>query len=182
MLGLVLAVVLSVASAENLADKCGKKFQNVVPCLAYATGKAATPSKECCDSVESIKETDPACLCYVIQQVHGGNNAQVKSMGIREDALLQLPSVCKLTGADINKCPKLLNLASNSPDAAIFTNSSSAASTTTKTPASSSPSTVTPATTDSKSDGAMHTPQLAGVPLLASAMLILGGLWAGCSF
>ncbi|VFQ81054.1 unnamed protein product [Cuscuta campestris] len=187
MFSLVVAVAVCgggrwAVAAETLAEKCGKQFQNVVPCLSFATEKAATPSKECCDAVGTIKKTDPACLCFVIQQVHGGDNAQVKSMGVKEDRIRQLPAVCNIAGADITLCPKLLNLPANSPDAAIFTNSTAAPTTmTAKTPMGPGVGTSTPVG-GGASDGFKHAPQLAGVPLLASAVLILGGLWAGFSF
>ncbi|KAE8667214.1 Oxidoreductase, 2OG-Fe(II) oxygenase family protein [Hibiscus syriacus] len=32
-------------------------------------GKAGTSSKECCSSVSSIKENEPKCLCYILQQI-----------------------------------------------------------------------------------------------------------------
>lgn len=167
-------------AAETLAEKCGKQFQNVVPCLSFATAKAEKPSKECCDSVATIKKTDPACLCYVIQQVHSGDNAQVKSMGVKEDRIRQLPTVCNIAGADITLCPKLLNLPANSPDAAMFSNSTAAPATTTTAKTPTGPGVATSTTASGGSDGFRHAPQLAGVPLLASAVLILGGsLWAG---
>ncbi|KAF9625478.1 hypothetical protein IFM89_023394 [Coptis chinensis] len=46
-----------------------------------------------------------------------------KQMGLQEAKLLQLPTSCNLVNANINDCPKLLNLAPNSPDMGIFTNS-----------------------------------------------------------
>ncbi|XP_028771927.1 non-specific lipid transfer protein GPI-anchored 1 [Neltuma alba] len=116
-----------VAGAEDLVTKCGQVVQKVMPCLTFATGQAAVPTKQCCDAAASIKESSPECMCYVIQQTHKGN-AQSKSLGIQEAKLLQLPSACKLN-ANISHCPELLGLPANSPDAAIFknTNSSSAA-------------------------------------------------------
>ncbi|KAF9597020.1 hypothetical protein IFM89_014885 [Coptis chinensis] len=44
-------------------------------------------------------------------------------MGLQEAKLLQLPTACNLINANISDCPKLLNLAPNSPDMGIFTNS-----------------------------------------------------------
>ncbi|KAK4357630.1 hypothetical protein RND71_023240 [Anisodus tanguticus] len=48
---------------SSLGEKCGAEFQKVVACLVYATGKAPSPTKECCDAATDIKElhsrTDP---------------------------------------------------------------------------------------------------------------------------
>ncbi|KAL7135096.1 hypothetical protein ABFS83_11G070600 [Erythranthe nasuta] len=154
-------VVAAVAAAaeDSLAVKCSSEFTKVTPCLPFVTAKAAAPSKDCCSSVEDLKESDPACLCYIIQQIHNGTNAAVKSMGVQESRLLQLPSSCKLANASVAECPKLLHLPPNSSDAAIFTNNSS---TTATTPVA------TPATPSSTStgDGFRHKPQLTAVPII----------------
>ncbi|XAR64391.1 hypothetical protein NMG60_11024708 [Bertholletia excelsa] len=128
------------APAPTLAQQCNSLFEKVVPCLGYATGKAAAPTKECCNSVSEIKGSNPACLCYVIEQTRNGSE-EVKSLGVREDRLLQLPSACKLTNASISDCPKLLKIPESSPEYKIFTNSSASSSTTSS---SSSPATSLP--------------------------------------
>ncbi|XP_022998682.1 non-specific lipid transfer protein GPI-anchored 1-like [Cucurbita maxima] len=121
LLLLLVGLCLVGAEEENLKEECSNDFQQVVSCFEFATGKAAAPSKECCDSIESIKERKPKCLCFFIQQTHNGNQ-QIKSMGILETKLLQLPSVCQLKNSSVSYCPKLLGLPANSPDAAIFSN------------------------------------------------------------
>ncbi|KAK3223663.1 hypothetical protein Dsin_010688 [Dipteronia sinensis] len=129
----------------TIEKKCSDQFQKVTMCLDYAQGKAAKPSTQCCGSVKDIKDNDPKCLCYIIQQAHGGSNDQLKSLGIQEAKLLQLPSACELKNASISNCPKLLGISPSSPDAAIFSGNAS----TTATPA-------TPTGTSSaseKSDG-----------------------------
>ncbi|ESW35763.1 hypothetical protein PHAVU_001G262400 [Phaseolus vulgaris] len=123
--------------ADDLSTKCAEVVQKVIPCLDFASGKEAAPKKECCDATASIKESNPECLCFVIQQTHKGS-PQIKSLGIQEDKLLQLPSLCKVKNATITDCPKLLGLSPSSPDAAIFTNSSKV------TPATSSTQSTTP--------------------------------------
>ncbi|CAH2034110.1 unnamed protein product [Thlaspi arvense] len=133
-----------------LADKCSKDIQQVTLCLDFATGKAPTPSKKCCDAVEDIKEKDPECLCYVIQQAKSGGQA-MKDFGIQEGKLIQLPSSCQLHNASISNCPKLLGISPSSPDAAVFTNNSTSATTPTA-PAGKSPA--TPATSADKGGSA----------------------------
>ncbi|KAL5075940.1 hypothetical protein RYX36_014924 [Vicia faba] len=144
----VLAFTIVVCSntangAEDLAKTCGQVVSKVIPCLDFATGKAPAPKKECCDATKSIKDTDPECLCYIIQQTHKGS-PESKSMGIQEDKLLQLPAVCGVK-ANISDCPKLLGLSPTSSDAAIFKNSSkinppSSAASSTGTPTPPTPS------------------------------------------
>ncbi|GFY99963.1 hypothetical protein Acr_13g0013630 [Actinidia rufa] len=92
------AAAVGSGAAEDLTKECSSAFEKVGTCLSYATGKAAMPSKECCGSVTEIKNSEPVCLCYIIQQTHNGSN-QIKSMGIQEGKLLQLPTTCQLTNA-----------------------------------------------------------------------------------
>ncbi|CAI9093163.1 OLC1v1028592C1 [Oldenlandia corymbosa var. corymbosa] len=102
----VVLVAMAVAAAgDTVQDDCAKEFPKVTTCLTFATGKADTPTKECCGSVSDLKQRKPVCLCYIIQQIHDGTNPQIKSMGIQEGRLLQLPSACKLTNASSAECP-----------------------------------------------------------------------------
>ncbi|XP_057757851.1 non-specific lipid transfer protein GPI-anchored 1-like [Arachis stenosperma] len=127
LLLLLVAVVMGSGdgAGKDLTQKCGQVVQKVIPCLNYATGKASTPSKECCEATTKIRESDPDCLCFIIQQTHHGN-PESKSLGIQEDKLLHLPSLCNVKNANIADCPKLLGLSPSSPDAAIFKNASKA--------------------------------------------------------
>ncbi|GFZ21134.1 hypothetical protein Acr_29g0002960 [Actinidia rufa] len=152
------AVAAGGGAADDLAKECSSAFQKVGTCLSYATGKAATPSKECCDSVTEIKSSEPVCLCYIIQQTHNGSN-QIKSMGIQEGKLLQLPTTCKLTNASV----KLLNIPAGSPDAAVFTNTN-ATSTTLLGPQG------PPTTTGGDNIGSKHGPNLAGLVAITVAV------------
>ncbi|KAI3730821.1 hypothetical protein L1987_61999 [Smallanthus sonchifolius] len=127
-MGSVLVVVWMVvcggvgAAEESLGEQCSSKLTAVMTCVAFATGKEATPQQKCCDSVKKMKDTNPACLCFVIQQIHNGTNPMLKKMNIQESRLLQLSSACKIANASISDCPKLLKLPPDSPDADIFTN------------------------------------------------------------
>ncbi|KAM7484062.1 hypothetical protein LguiA_000071 [Lonicera macranthoides] len=161
-----LAVVCGSIRGETTANECSDDLQKVTTCLTFATGKSSTPTKDCCSAVTDIKDSNPACLCFIIVQIHNGTNPQLKSMGIQEARLLQLPSACKLANASSSDCPKLLHLAPNSPEAAIFNNATADASPTTtgSTPSSSSSS------SSDGSDGFKIGPQLAGS--MAVAMIV----------
>ncbi|KAK7246997.1 hypothetical protein RIF29_41872 [Crotalaria pallida] len=151
------------ANGAGLAERCNQVVSKVIPCLNFATGKAAVPSADCCDVSEKMKESDPVCMCYIIQQTHKGS-PEVKSMGIQEAKLLQLPAACNLKNASLTYCPKLLGLSSSSPDAAIFTNASLGNATTTAT------------TSQSKNDsyGSMlRPPPMADLMVQALAILLV---------
>ncbi|CAL5398393.1 unnamed protein product [Camellia sinensis] len=105
----VALLVLVCGEAVTTEKKCGDDFTKVTTCMAFATGKSDTPTKECCTSVTEIKQSDPECLCYFIQQTHSGSQS-VKSLGIQESRLLLLPSACKLTNASVSDCPKSISV------------------------------------------------------------------------
>ncbi|KAF8040904.1 hypothetical protein BT93_B2968 [Corymbia citriodora subsp. variegata] len=119
------AVAAAAAATTPVAQHCVGDFDKVTSCLDFVQGKEATPPKQCCGSVGEIRESDPACLCFFIEQIHNGSSPMIKSMNIQESRLLQLPSACNLKNSSISDCPKLLGIPPSSPDAAIFTNASS---------------------------------------------------------
>nr|XP_043613894.1 non-specific lipid transfer protein GPI-anchored 1-like [Erigeron canadensis] len=110
------------AEDPKLAQECASKLTEVMTCVSFATGKEATPEKKCCDSIKEMKDSNPACLCFLIQQIHNGTNPMLQKMKIQESRLLLLPSACKIVNASTTECPKLLKLPPGSPDAAIFIN------------------------------------------------------------
>ncbi|KAL6190591.1 hypothetical protein ACLB2K_036985 [Fragaria x ananassa] len=171
LMGMAVVAMLvwgSSGAAETVAQKCNDQFQKVAVCLTYATGKAATPTKECCESVKGLKETEPECLCYVIEQANSGTE-EIKKMGIQVAKLLQLPSACSLKNASASNCPALLGLAPNSPDAAIFTNATTTA--TSATPAISGQS--APETATGNSNGMTNLgPGYAGLVVAVAVCIV----------
>ncbi|KAF6148486.1 hypothetical protein GIB67_038841 [Kingdonia uniflora] len=155
------------AATPTVEEQCNSEFTKMGTCLNFATAKADAPTPQCCSSVKDIKDRNPACLCYIIEQTHKGG-ASLKDLGLQEAKLLALPTACKLTGATISECPKLLKISPSSPDYAIFVNSSSTPA------ATSSPTIAAPATAkkdDTKSFGCIHGPQFA-VPITIVVAII----------
>ncbi|KAK6930814.1 Bifunctional inhibitor/plant lipid transfer protein/seed storage helical domain [Dillenia turbinata] len=109
-------------------EQCNDEFTKVGSCLSYATAQTAAPLADCCKAVSSIKDANPVCLCYIIQQTHNGNEG-IKTLGLQESRLLLLPSACKLANASLSECPELLKLSPSDPSYSIFNNTSSASET-----------------------------------------------------
>ena len=89
---------------SSLPTQCSQSISDLSSCLNFATGSSPTPGKKCCDSVGTMKEKKPVCLCFFIEQAHNGSE-KIKNLGIKEDNLLQLPNVCHLTNASVSNCP-----------------------------------------------------------------------------
>lgn len=102
----LLLSIASLASCDDssLQTKCSPQFSKLTPCLDFSTGKANTPSSDCCNSATDIRKSNAMCLCYIIQQTHAGNE-NIKSLGIRFDRLLLLPSDCKMANTNLSDCP-----------------------------------------------------------------------------
>lgn len=92
------------SAAPSVEQLCNSEFTKVGSCLNFATGKAASPAEQCCSAASDIRDRNPVCLCYIIQQTHKGE-ATLKQMGLQEEKLLQLPSACKLKNASVSDCP-----------------------------------------------------------------------------
>ncbi|ONK72025.1 uncharacterized protein A4U43_C04F14860 [Asparagus officinalis] len=91
-------------ASSPLQDKCSPEFTKLGECLSYAAAKTDTPSSTCCASVSDIKQKDPVCLCYIIQQAHSGGSSAT-SLGLQMDRLIKLPAACKLASVNISECP-----------------------------------------------------------------------------
>lgn len=91
-------------TSSGLEAKCNPEVPKLADCLAYASGKSDAPTSTCCGSVSEIKDKNAVCLCYLIQQAHGGGSAAV-SLGLQLDKLMQLPAACKLANASVSNCP-----------------------------------------------------------------------------
>lgn len=100
----LLGISLAADSSSGLQEKCSKEFEKLTTCLDYASAKVEQPSSTCCTSLSGIKQEEPACLCYIIQQAHTSSSSMA-SMGVKFDRLLSLPDSCKLSNSSISNCP-----------------------------------------------------------------------------
>ncbi|KAM7257552.1 hypothetical protein ACFE04_013293 [Oxalis oulophora] len=161
LMGLSLFIEIS-NGADDLSSQCNDSVEKLMTCLTYASGKATAPTDQCCTSVKGIKDSKPKCLCFIMQQVNSGNKG-LKGIGIEPSKMLNLPNACQLKNASVADCPKLLGISPSSPDAAIFTNSSS----------STTASPTTPKSTSSTPAASKNSSTKNGSHLFASVMAII---------
>lgn len=105
MMMMVMILSWEVDSSSSLASECSEKLPDVMTCVGFASGKESSPGQKCCDSVKGMKDSNPACLCFLIQQIHNGTNPALQKMNIQESRLLQLPSACNIANASTADCP-----------------------------------------------------------------------------
>lgn len=118
---LVMAMAFLVLS-DFAADQkeCGSQLATLATCIPYVQGTAKFPAKDCCDGLLKLHLKDPKCLCVLIKD---SSNPQL-GISINKTLALQLPDDCKVA-ANVSRCPVLLHIPPNSPDAQVFKNTSS---------------------------------------------------------
>ncbi|XP_073302911.1 non-specific lipid-transfer protein D, cotyledon-specific isoform-like [Primulina huaijiensis] len=92
---LALALVYCFAHSSNAAISCGTVDTKAASCITYATGKNATPSKQCCaglqtlaQSVKTVADKKDICRCL---------KAAVKNFaGVQDKFLSKIPSACSI--------------------------------------------------------------------------------------
>lgn len=154
-------MMVGVEGSGSMVDECRTDIQQLGNCLMFATGKSAEPTKECCNTVNGIKDRHPVCLCFFIGEAHNGSQT-IKSLGVQESKLLQLPDACHLVNASLTNCPMLLGISPTSPAAAIFMNKNGTTSAASTTPSK---------TSSDNSSGIKHHGNGNGVLLLGSLIV-----------
>ncbi|KAG0487276.1 hypothetical protein HPP92_009371 [Vanilla planifolia] len=119
--GLLMAALLASQSAlGDLAkdrEECAAQLVGLATCLAYVQGEAAVPTPDCCSGLKGVLARSPKCLCVLVK------DRDDPSLGLKINLTraLYLPTSCG-AAANISRCPELLNLPPNSPDAQVFKN------------------------------------------------------------
>ncbi|XVF69361.1 hypothetical protein PTKIN_Ptkin11bG0075400 [Pterospermum kingtungense] len=89
-------------SAEAPTTDCLTNLLNLSDCLSYVTAgsKQKTPDKNCCPELAGLVESNPQCLCYLLDK-----NA-TSSYGINVDMkrALNLPNVCHVSTPPVSLC------------------------------------------------------------------------------
>ncbi|KZV58287.1 non-specific lipid-transfer protein C, cotyledon-specific isoform-like [Dorcoceras hygrometricum] len=92
---LALALVYCFAHSSDAAISCGTVTANAASCITYATGRDASPSRQCCTglqtlarNVKSVSDKKDICRCL---------KAAVKNFaGVQDKFLSKLPSACSI--------------------------------------------------------------------------------------
>lgn len=107
-----------VCRADIEADRkeCTDQLLQLQPCLPYVSKQGPKPTPDCCTSLKQVLSKSLRCLCILIKDK---DDPSVKNFHIDLDRALSIPNACGLN-ASTSECPKLLNLAPNSPEAQLF--------------------------------------------------------------
>ncbi|KAJ8559317.1 hypothetical protein K7X08_003375 [Anisodus acutangulus] len=118
---MVLIVVIFSINGALAQSSCMTTLVSLSPCLNYVTGNSSTPSSSCCTSLSSVVQSNPQCLCVLVNG--GGSNLGIS---INQTQALGLPNACNLQTPPVSRCN-----AANGPTASAAVPASSPAGSTT---------------------------------------------------
>jgi len=100
---LVMTVLWGGAMAQSTQQSgCTSQLVGLAPCLGYITGLVTVPSSPCCRQLDSIVQSQPQCLCQLV------NNSNSSALGvvINQAQALSLPGACNLQTPDVSLCKR----------------------------------------------------------------------------
>ncbi|KAM7462821.1 hypothetical protein LguiA_030942 [Lonicera macranthoides] len=92
----VLVTMLIWIGAAGQPEYCNNAIMSLEPCLSYVTDNSESPSSSCCSSLASVVETQPECLCGLI---NGGSIPNIDRQRV-----LGLPATCNVQTPPANLC------------------------------------------------------------------------------
>ncbi|KAI3923182.1 hypothetical protein MKW92_019015 [Papaver armeniacum] len=148
MMEMVLLVVLVTAFTTRVTaqSSCTNVIMGMAPCLTYITGNSSTPSSSCCSQLTNVVQTQPECLCSILNTGAGA----ALGLAINRTLALALPSACNVQTPSVDRCNAANGPASpptNSPVASLSPADSPTDTSESETPTS----TISPAGNGSKS-------------------------------
>ncbi|KAH9729786.1 AAI domain-containing protein [Citrus sinensis] len=96
---LVLVLVTMLFHGAVAQSGCTTVLVGLAPCLNYITGNSSTPSSSCCSQLASVVQSQPRCLCSVLNS--GGSSLGI---AINQSQALALPGACNVQTPPASQC------------------------------------------------------------------------------
>lgn len=94
---LVLAMMVLVSKAMAQNNGCSSVMMTLSPCLDFIGSKSPEPGFSCCTTLAGVVQTDPRCLCMVLD-----GTATSFGIAINHTRALELPGNCKVQAPPTN--------------------------------------------------------------------------------
>ncbi|KAG8100569.1 hypothetical protein GUJ93_ZPchr0013g34296 [Zizania palustris] len=95
----MVVTIMLASHAESQNSGCSSVMMTLSPCLDYISGKSLSPEFTCCTALAGIVQSDPRCLCMVLD-----GSAASFGISINHTRALELPGVCKVHAPPISQC------------------------------------------------------------------------------
>lgn len=99
IIALVIVLVALFWNDGEAQSNCVTTLVGLTPCMNYVTGNSTTPSSTCCTSLSSVVQSNPQCLCSL---VNGGGSGL--GIPINQTLALALPAACNVQTPPISRC------------------------------------------------------------------------------
>ncbi|CAI9268714.1 unnamed protein product [Lactuca saligna] len=96
---LAITMVALYGGATAQSSGCTSVLISLSPCLNYISGNTSTPSSGCCSQLASVVQSQPECLCQVL---NGGGSSL--GLSINQTQALALPSACNVQTPPTSRC------------------------------------------------------------------------------
>ncbi|KAI6674770.1 hypothetical protein NL676_002676 [Syzygium grande] len=101
---LVAAVVALLWAGAVAQTSCSSALISLSPCLSFITGNSsAPPSSACCTQLASVVNSEPLCLCEVLN----GSASAALGMNINQTQAQKLPPACNVQTPPTSSCNAL---------------------------------------------------------------------------
>lgn len=98
LLIIVLAFMLS--GEATAQSSCTGTLLTLSSCLNFVTGNTSTPSTTCCSSLGSVVQSQPRCLCSLL---NGGGGSSL-GISINQTLAMALPALCNVQTPPVSQC------------------------------------------------------------------------------
>ncbi|KAI3511550.1 hypothetical protein L1887_18705 [Cichorium endivia] len=98
---MILAITMAALYGGAMAQSsgCTSVLISLSPCLNYISGNTSTPSSGCCSQLASVVQSQPQCLCQVL---NGGGSSL--GLSINQTQALALPNACNVQTPPTSRC------------------------------------------------------------------------------
>ncbi|KAJ1287929.1 hypothetical protein BS78_02G048600 [Paspalum vaginatum] len=111
MTSLVLTLALAFSSmAAAQGNSCSSVMMTLSPCMDFISTKSPDPGISCCSVLAGVVQTDPRCLCMVLD-----GTATSFGISINQTRALELPGICKVQAPPISQCTAVPNAPAPTP-------------------------------------------------------------------
>ncbi|KAG8370733.1 hypothetical protein BUALT_Bualt13G0014000 [Buddleja alternifolia] len=98
-MGLVLVLAVMLIRGATAQSSCSSTLMSLASCVNYVTGNITTPSSSCCSSLSNVVQSQPQCLCPLLNGV-----GSTFGISINQTLALALPSVCNVQTPPVARC------------------------------------------------------------------------------
>ncbi|CAI9762645.1 unnamed protein product [Fraxinus pennsylvanica] len=98
IIALMLVTLFSTGAIAQSTD-CNNVLISMSPCLNYISGNSSTPSTGCCTQLASVVQSQPQCLCQVL---NGGGSSL--GLNINQTQAMAMPKACNVQTPPVSQC------------------------------------------------------------------------------